>query len=151
MNIIMVSFSLVKHEKQVEMDKLRKYGQFQWKFKDKLDWLYPPADWLNPSADWLNPPAIKTVRQHIMLVHLVLIFFLIILFSQLFAFCQQRELYLHNQRTKLLILRSYVDYLNYPFKQALLPVLLYYHTWVTPEAALYIFYFFFFTYNQLTD
>ena len=34
----------------------------------------------------------------------------------MFAFCQQREVCHQNQRTKLLILRSNVDLLNYPFK-----------------------------------
>ena len=57
---------------------------------------------------------IKPVRQRIKPVHLVLTFFL---FSQPLVFCQQRKLYHQNQRRKLLILRSYVDLLNYPFKE----------------------------------
>ena len=58
---------------------------------------------------------IRPVRQQIKPVHLLLLFF----FSQMFAFCQQGELYYQNQRAKLLFMRSYFDLLNYPFKKQL--------------------------------
>ena len=59
---------------------------------------------------------IELTRQPIKPYHLGLIFVSYFSFSQMFAFCQQKEFYYQNQREKLLILRSYVDLLNYPFK-----------------------------------
>ena len=58
---------------------------------------------------------IKPVCQRIKPVCSVLIFYLFFL-SNFFAFCQQRGYYHQNQCDKVLILRSYVDLLNYPFK-----------------------------------
>ena len=126
MNIIMVLFSLVKHEKTSRNGQIRKIiGNFSENIR---------TNWTGFIRQWtglilqrtglirrriipvrrrikLVRRRIKPVCQQIKPVHLVLIFVLIFLFSQLFAHCQQRELYHHNQRSKL---RSYVDLLNYP-------------------------------------
>ena len=91
----MVLFSLFKHANTRRNGQMKKImGNFSENIRNK----------------WTG-----FIRQRIKPVHLVFIFFLIFLFSQMFAFCQQREFYHQNQRTKLLILRSYVDLLNYPF------------------------------------
>ena len=58
---------------------------------------------------------IKPVCLRIKPIRQVLIFYLFFL-SNFFAFCQQRGYYHQNQCDKVLILRSYVDFLNYPFK-----------------------------------
>ena len=58
MNILLVLFSLVKHENTSRNGQIKKFmGYFSKKNKDQLEWLYLPADWPNPSADWLNPSA----------------------------------------------------------------------------------------------
>ena len=69
-----------------------------------MDWLYPLADWLNPRAAKASP-----ISPYI--------FSYFPFFSNV-CFCPQRELYHQNQCTQLLILRSYVDLLNYPLKRA---------------------------------
>ena len=45
------------------------------------------------------------------------IYFFFFSFLKCFLFCLQREFYHQNQRYKPLFLRTYVDLLNYPFKQ----------------------------------
>ena len=133
MNIIMVVFSLVnvKHETTSRNGQTKKImGNFSENIR--TNWTgfirqqtglicqrtglirrrIRPVRWRIKPVRW----RIKPIRQRIKPTHLVLIFFLIILFSQQFVFCQQRELYHQNQLSKLLFLRPYVDLLNYPFK-----------------------------------
>ena len=121
MNIIIELFFLVKHENTSKKGQIKKImshfseniGTNWTGFICQQTGLIRQRTGLICRRLKLVHRRIKPVRQRIKPVHLVLIFFF---FSQLFAFCQQRELYNQNQHTKLLILKSYVDLLNYPFK-----------------------------------
>ena len=96
-----------------------------------MDWLNPAADWLSLPTDWLNPPAAwpnlcadeaSPLADEASLLAdkaspptdkaspYIYIFFS---FSKVFAFCQKRDYYNQNQGKKVLILRSYVNLLNY--------------------------------------
>ena len=108
MNIIMVIFSLVKHEntsKNIRTNWIGFIRQWTGLIRQRTSLIRRR---IKPVRRQVKP-----VRQPIKPVHLVLIY---IFFSQLFALCQQRELYHKHQRTKLHILRSYVDLLNHPFQ-----------------------------------
>ena len=125
MNIVMVLFSLVKHESTSRNGQIKKsMDNFNEYMRTNLTGFISQRTGLICQRTGLirrqiKPVCrrIKPVRQRIKPVHLVLIFVLIFFLSQMFAFCQQRELHHQNQHTKLPILRPCVDLLNYPFKK----------------------------------
>ena len=70
-----------------------------------MEKIYLPADWLIPLLD----------RQRIKQVHFI--------FSYVFALCQKGE---HCHCKNLLILRSFVDLLNYPFKKIMKKIMFFF-------------------------